>query len=142
MAATTNCGSGTKSNRDRRPAAGLGRSPIERTGETHAVPSPALFAPWRNRLSVRAFSEISTSKGTTMDRENSNRAAEEHSQAENKLEKAEGAIRKALDELKDLSGHLKERIAGEKERPEFPVDDDPPGDTEEAFRPPDLRPSG
>jgi hypothetical protein len=46
-----------------------------------------------------------------MDRENSNRAAEGHSQAENKLEKAEGAIRKALDELKDLSGHLKERIA-------------------------------
>ena len=37
-----------------------------------------------------------------MDRENSNRAAEGHSQAENKLEKAEGAIRKALDELKDL----------------------------------------
>jgi hypothetical protein len=57
-----------------------------------------------------------------MDRENSNRAAEEHSQAENKLEKAEGAIRKALDELK-----------------EFPVDDDPPGDTEEALRGPEER---
>jgi hypothetical protein len=74
-----------------------------------------------------------------MDRENSNRAAEGHSQAENKLEKAEGAIRKALDELKDLSGHLKERIAGDKERPEFPVDDDPPGDTEEALRGPEER---
>jgi hypothetical protein len=74
-----------------------------------------------------------------MDRENSNRAAEEHSQAENKLEKAEGAIRKALDELKHLSGHLKERIAGEKERPEFLVDDDPPGDTEEALRGPEER---
>jgi hypothetical protein len=107
--------------------------------ETHAIPSPALFAPRRNRLSVRAFSEISTSKGTTMDRENTNRVTEEHSQAENKLEKAEGAIRKALDELKDLSGHLKERIAGKKERPEFPVDDDPPGDTEEALRGPEER---
>jgi hypothetical protein len=47
--------------------------------------------------------------------------------------------RKALDELKDMSGHLKERIAGEKERPEFPVDDDPPGDTEEALRGPEER---
>ena len=74
-----------------------------------------------------------------MDRENSNRAAEEHSQAEGKLEKAEGAIRKALHELKDLSSHLKARIAGEKERPEFPVDDDPPGDTEEALREPEGR---
>src|SRR5271170_5361529 len=104
----------------------------------HSI-SPALFAPWRNRLSVRAFSEISMSKCTTMDPENSNRAAEEHSQAEDKLEKAEGQIRKALDELKDLSGHLKERIAGEKERGEFPVDDDPPGDTEEALRRPKER---
>src|ERR1700688_1376449 len=32
MAATTICGKGTKSKRDRRPAPGLGRSPIERTG--------------------------------------------------------------------------------------------------------------
>ena len=74
-----------------------------------------------------------------MDREDSNRAAEAHSQAEGKLEKAEGAIRKALHELKDLSSHLKARIAGERERPEFPVDDDPPGDTEEALREPERR---
>ena len=78
--------------------------PIKRTGRGTAQSPPALFAPSRNRLSVRAFSEISMSKGTTMDPENSNRAAEEHSQAEDKLEKAEGQIRKALDELKDLSG--------------------------------------
>jgi hypothetical protein len=69
-----------------------------------------------------------------MDRENS-----EHSRAEDKLEKAEGAIQKALDELRDLSGQLKKRITGEKEQREFPVDDDAPGDTEEALRDPDER---
>ena len=74
-----------------------------------------------------------------MDRENSNRAAEEHSQAEGKLEKLEGAIRKALRELKDLSAGLKAQIAGAKERPEFPVNEDPPGDTEEALREPEGR---
>src|ERR1700677_871030 len=38
MVATTNCGNGTKSKRDRRPAAGLGRSPNERTGRNPFSP--------------------------------------------------------------------------------------------------------
>lgn len=69
-----------------------------------------------------------------MDSENSNRAAEEHSHAEDKLEKAEGAIREALRELKDLSGRLNARSDGKQEGREFPGDDDPPGDNEEASR--------
>jgi len=60
------------------------------------------------------------------------REAAEHAKAEDKLDKAEGAIRKALDEIKGLSEHLRERTAGEKERRGFPVDDDPPGDMDEA----------
>jgi hypothetical protein len=74
-----------------------------------------------------------------MDRDNSSLAADEHSRAEDKLERAEGAIRKALDELKDLSGQLKGRIAGKQERRDFPVDDDAPGDTDEALRDPQGR---
>jgi hypothetical protein len=74
-----------------------------------------------------------------MDRENSNRTAEQHAEAEHKLDKVEGSIRKALNDLKELSGDLKHRIAGEKEQREFPVDDDAPGDTEEALRGPDER---
>ena len=72
-----------------------------------------------------------------MDRENSNRAAEQHAEAEHKLDKVEGSIRKALNELKEVSGDLKDRIAGERERREFPIDDDAPGDTEEALRSPE-----
>jgi len=74
-----------------------------------------------------------------MDREKSNRAADQHEEAEHKLDKVEGSIRKALDDLKDLSGDLKDRIAREKQRREFPIDDDPPGDTEEALRGPEER---
>ena len=74
-----------------------------------------------------------------MDREKSDRAAEQHAEAEHKLDKVEGSIRKALSDLKELSSDLKERTAGEKERREFPVDDDAPGDTEEALRSPDER---
>jgi dihydroxyacetone kinase len=74
-----------------------------------------------------------------MDRENSDRAAEQHAEAEHKLDKVEGSIRKALNDLKELSGDLKHRIVGEKERREFPIDDDAPGDTEEALRDPQQR---
>jgi hypothetical protein len=56
------------------------------------------------------------------------------SRAEDQLDKAGGAIQKALDELKDLSSRLKGRIVDEKERRNYPVDDDAPGDTEEALR--------
>jgi len=73
-----------------------------------------------------------------MDRENSNRAAEQHAEAEHKLDKVEGSIRKALNDLKELSGDLKHRTAGEKML-EFPIDDDAPGDTDEALRDPQGR---
>jgi hypothetical protein len=69
-----------------------------------------------------------------MDQEHLNDAKDEHLRAEGLLDKAEGAIRKALDELTGVSRHLKERIAGEKKPHDFPVDDDPPGDTEDAIR--------
>jgi hypothetical protein len=78
-----------------------------------------------------------------MDRENSNRAAEQHAEAEHKLDKVEGSIRKALNDLKELSGELsgdlKHRIVGEREPRKFPIDDDAPGDTEEALRDPQQR---
>ena len=47
----------------------------------------------------------------------------------------EDSIRKALNDLKELSGDLKHRTADEKKR-EFPIDDDAPGDTDEALRDP------
>jgi hypothetical protein len=74
-----------------------------------------------------------------MDRENSNRAAEQHAEAEHELDKVEGSIRKAVNDLKELSGNLKHQIAGEQERRDFPIDDDAPGDTEEALRDPQER---
>jgi uncharacterized protein YjbJ (UPF0337 family) len=74
-----------------------------------------------------------------MDSEKSNRATEQHAEAEHKLDKVEGSIRKALNDLKELSGDLKHRTGDEKERREFAVDDDAPGDTEDALRGPDER---
>jgi hypothetical protein len=55
--------------------------------------------------------------------DNEHGGVDEHVRAEGKLDKAEGAIRKALDDLKDVSRHLKERIVGEKKRHELPADD-------------------
>ncbi len=70
-----------------------------------------------------------------MDKEHSEGAADAHIQAEKKLDMAESAVRKALDQLKDVSRDLKHRIVGEDEHREYPVDDDAPGDIEEEAPP-------
>jgi hypothetical protein len=70
-----------------------------------------------------------------MDKPQHAAAIDEHSKAEGQLEKAEGAIEKGLRELRDVSRHMKEKIADEKREGRFPIDDDPPGDVEEGDQP-------
>jgi len=75
-----------------------------------------------------------TDQETAMDKENLGGAIDEHSQAEGELDRIEGTIQQALHDLEDVSRHMKEKIADEKDRREFPVDDDPPGDVEDQPR--------
>jgi len=66
-----------------------------------------------------------------MDQKHIEDAAEEHAGAEEKLDIAEEAVRKALAEIQDVSRGLKERMDAEEKQRKFPIDDDPPGDVEE-----------
>lgn len=70
-----------------------------------------------------------------MENERPGGAIGEHFRAEGQLEKAEGAIEKGLRELRELSRHMKEKIADEKREGRFPIDDDPPDDVEEGDQP-------
>ena len=49
-----------------------------------------------------------------MDTEHTNSAVDEHMQAAGKLDRAEGSVQKALDEIQDISHGMKENIMLEK----------------------------
>lgn len=101
----------------------FGVQPVDKAsdGEANRVvrmtPQEAGLTPEDARLDPHssAFNKIvEPSRHTSMDTEHENTAADAHMDAVEKIDHAEGSVRKALDDIQDVSRDMREKIVDEK----------------------------